>query len=461
MAAPTYFGHGTGVVVATSITVTKPTGTQTGDYMLVHIQHSTGNLGADGTAPSGWALIGTRQENSSSSHWYYEKLAGASEPASWDWTGYASATLQYGIVVARGADQTTPRHTQHLLQNTAIGGTTVDLSVTTSIADCLLVAFAGQDQTVSTNTWSQASMTERYDESQTSDLTHCGYTETAATATTYARTITASVAQRISGALIAIAPAGGDVTATPAVIACTTALPQSAVNVAAGPAATAATVTLPQATPDAVTLATPTTIAAVAALPAADVNVSAGATVVAATVSVSQPTVNVGAGPAVIPVTVSLPQATPQTGGNATATPAAIATTVTVPQVAINVASGPAVVTTTVTLPQSAVNIAAGPAVVPVTVTLPIAGVNSAAGPVAISAVVTLPQPSVNVMAGPVVVQVVVTLPQASAIDEGAQINGTSNPTVTGLASVATAAALAAVAVVTQGNSSTSAVSDG
>jgi len=209
MAAPTYVNHGTGVVTGTSITVTNPSGTQSGDYMLVHIQHSTGNLGADGTAPSGWSLIGTRQQNSSSTHWYYEKLAGGSEPASWDWTGYASATLEYGIVVVRGADQTTPRHTEHLLQNTDITGTTVALSVTTSVADCLLVAFAGQDQTVGGNTWSQASMTERYDESLTADLTHCGYTETAATATTYNRTITASTAQRISGALIAVAPASG------------------------------------------------------------------------------------------------------------------------------------------------------------------------------------------------------------------------------------------------------------
>jgi len=255
--------------------------------------------------------------------------------------------------------------------------------------------------------------------------------------------------------------AGGNATATPAVIACTTAIPQSAVNVQAGPTATATAATLPQANPAAVTLVTPTTIAATAAFPAAGVNVSAGATVLAATVGVSQPTANVGAGPAVIPVVVSLPQATPQTGGNATAIPVAIATTVTIPRAATNVTSGPTVVATTVVLPRSAVNIAAGPAVVPVLVTLPTTGVNSGAGPVAISAVVTLPAPGVNATAGPAVVQVVVTLPQASAIDEGAQINGTSSSTVTGLTSVATAAALAAVAAVTQGNSSTSAVSDG
>jgi len=255
--------------------------------------------------------------------------------------------------------------------------------------------------------------------------------------------------------------AGGNATATPAVIACTTAIPQSAVNVQAGPMATTATAALPQATPAAVTLATPTTIAAIAALPTPSVNASVGATVLAATVSVSQPTVNVGAGPTVIPVVVSLPQATPQTGGNATATPSAIATTVTIPRAAANMTSGPTVVAATVALPRSAVNIAAGPAVVPVTVTLPTAGVNSGAGPVAISAVVTLPAPGVNVTAGPAVVQVAVTLPQASAIDEGAQINGTSSSTVAGLTSIATAAALAAVAVVTQGNSSTSVVSDG
>jgi len=215
VAAPTYVNHGTGFINSgTAVTVTKPTGTQTDDYMLVHIQHATGQIGADPTGiPAGWAMIGVRQQNSSSSHWYFEKLAGASEPASWDWTGFAvTAAIQYGIVVFNGVDQTTPLNTTHLLQNTNIAGTTVDLSVITTSADCLLVAFAGQDQAVSNNAWSQASMVELYDETQsTADLSHCAYRETATTAGTYARTLTASVAERISGALIALnpAPAGG------------------------------------------------------------------------------------------------------------------------------------------------------------------------------------------------------------------------------------------------------------
>lgn len=232
---------------------------------------------------------------------------------------------------------------------------------------------------------------------------------------------------------------GQAATVTPAVIAAIIAVPQPAANVQAGPSVIAATATLP----------------------AAGVNVAAGPSTIAATVSVPQPAANVGAGPAVIPVTVMLPQATVETGGNATAAPAVVAATVSIPQPGVNVSAGPAVVATTVSLPQSAVNVAAGPAVVPVTVTLPSVGVNSGTGPQVIAAIVALPTPGANISAGPVVIPVTVSLPQATAVDEGTQVNGTSTPTVSGLAAVATAAALAAVAAVSHGNSSTPTVSDG
>lgn len=218
VAAPVFVNSGTASVNGATLTVTKPSGTLDGHLLLVHIQHVTGSQAINPTPPdAGWNLISPGiQTNSSSSHWYYWKIA-ASEPATWDWTGLPANFQEAGIIVVSGADQTTPIHLTHLLQNTNIAGTTVALTLTTTVADCLLVAFAGQDQTA-TSSWTQASMTERYDESlTTSFLTHCAYTETAAATGTYARTITASVAERISGALIAVLAAPSGITGTAAV----------------------------------------------------------------------------------------------------------------------------------------------------------------------------------------------------------------------------------------------------
>jgi hypothetical protein len=209
MAAPAYVNHTTGSTTTVTITGTKPTGTLDGHLLLAHILHGTGNLAVDHTPPSGWALISPgRQAHSSATAWYYWKIA-ASEPATWDWTHATANDQTIGVVAVSGVNQANPLHQTHLLMNTVISGTTVDLTVTTTIPDTLLVAFACQDQTVGGNTWSNASMTERYDEVLlASFLTHCMYTQTAAAADIYGRTITASIAERISGALIAVgAPA--------------------------------------------------------------------------------------------------------------------------------------------------------------------------------------------------------------------------------------------------------------
>jgi hypothetical protein len=204
MPAPVYVNHTIQESIASPVTGTKPTGTLDGHLLLAHLLHGTGNLAVDPTAPSGWALISPgRQAHASSTSWYYWKIA-ASEPATWDWSHATSNNMVLGIKAISGVDQANPLHQTHLLMNTDILGTTVNLSVTTTIPDTLLVAFAGQDQTVTGNTWSSGSMTERYDAEWTSFMTHCGYTQVAAAADVYGRTITASIAERISGALIAV-----------------------------------------------------------------------------------------------------------------------------------------------------------------------------------------------------------------------------------------------------------------
>ncbi len=409
MAAPAYVNHGTGVTTGTSVTVTKPSGTLDGHLMLVHIQHSTGNLGADGTAPSGWTLIGTRQENASSSHWYYWKIA-SSEGASWGWTNYASATLQYGIIVVSGADQTTPLNVTHLLQNTNIAGTTVDLSVVTTVADCLLVGFAGQDQTVSTNVWSQGSMTERYDENQTADLTHCGYTETATTATTYNRTITASVAQRISGALIGVAPAS-NVNVTPSPVAAVASVP--AATIPAGAVVTPASVNATAAVPAPTVstggnaTATPATVAPATAVPMP--SISTGSTVttpttVAATASVPAATMHAGSivTPMVVSAVASIPSPAVSAGGSATVSPATIAAVATIPAPTLTTSTNLAAATVNAVSAVPAASVRTGSTVsaVPVaasaTIPAPAIQAGTTVVPAAVNAVTLAPVPTVR-----------------------------------------------------------------
>jgi len=210
VAAPAYRGHQTASVVGTTLTINKPSGTTSGDLLIAHVQHVTGNLSSDPTPPSGaWTLLGARQANSSSTQWWFWAVAGGSEPASYDWTGLSSGAQTGSITAVSGADTTSPFHQTHQLQQTNISGTSVALTVTTTIADCLLWASASIDAGEVT-TFSQASMTERWDETlTTSDLCHAGYTAEALTAGTYARTISYSPAQRCAGTLLAIAPASG------------------------------------------------------------------------------------------------------------------------------------------------------------------------------------------------------------------------------------------------------------
>lgn len=68
----------------TSVTVTKPAGTASGDT-LVAVVH--GYLPATLTAPSGWILInGPVADGTALYSWLYQKIAGGSEPSNYTWT---------------------------------------------------------------------------------------------------------------------------------------------------------------------------------------------------------------------------------------------------------------------------------------------------------------------------------------------------------------------------------------
>ncbi|WP_427422654.1 hypothetical protein [Lysinibacillus fusiformis] len=79
----------------TSVTVTKPTGTANGDFLLAFVAElGTGTV----TAPAGWTLIGTASAASNLTLRCYRKTA-ASEGASWTWT-LGSSVRNWGSVHA-------------------------------------------------------------------------------------------------------------------------------------------------------------------------------------------------------------------------------------------------------------------------------------------------------------------------------------------------------------------------
>lgn len=112
MAAPVVASNSNAVYqdisVSTSLTITKPTGTASGDLLVAQIvwDVSTGNP----TAPSGWTLLNKSSQFDGGvqmSQAIYYKEAGGSEPSNYTWTINASATTGCGgIARVTGADNT-------------------------------------------------------------------------------------------------------------------------------------------------------------------------------------------------------------------------------------------------------------------------------------------------------------------------------------------------------------------
>src|SRR4051794_40587514 len=84
------------VNTATSLTITKPTGVVANDVLVAAIS-ARGGTGTTITAPAGWTLI--RRDDSATvlAMATYSKVAGASEPASYQWTFGGSIRAAGGI----------------------------------------------------------------------------------------------------------------------------------------------------------------------------------------------------------------------------------------------------------------------------------------------------------------------------------------------------------------------------
>lgn len=133
----------------TSLTITKPSGTASGD-LLVAVIYFNGNSNTI-TPPSGWTSIGGFSTFSSgaTSEWYY-KIAGGSEPADYTWTGTSSNRNSGVVATFTGSFTGDPTDSG---PNTNTSGPT-NTGITTINSNVMVIYFGGYDEAAG-GTWNE------------------------------------------------------------------------------------------------------------------------------------------------------------------------------------------------------------------------------------------------------------------------------------------------------------------
>ncbi|MFA6186376.1 MAG: hypothetical protein WC770_04070 [Phycisphaerae bacterium] len=145
--AVTYQGFGEGKQTGnlSNVTVLKPTGTSSGDLLIAAVA-TDGSTSATISAPAGWTLLNRGSDSGNKMTlgiWW--KLAGTSEPASYiyTWTGNEQA---YGWIMRfTGHNPTTPINAWGFQQGAATDKTPPCPSVTTTVANSMIVRIGGFD----------------------------------------------------------------------------------------------------------------------------------------------------------------------------------------------------------------------------------------------------------------------------------------------------------------------------
>jgi hypothetical protein len=142
----------------TSISLSRPTGTATGDVMLALLDvRGTSTV----TAPAGWTLIRTDTYTASLRLHAYWRVATASDPASWTWTFSGSRLAAGAIHAYSGVNTANPIDASGGAPAPAASPTATAPSITTTVPNTMLVAFFAN---LADSTWTPpAGFTERAD----------------------------------------------------------------------------------------------------------------------------------------------------------------------------------------------------------------------------------------------------------------------------------------------------------
>lgn len=202
-----------GSTASSSITLNRPSGTQTGDVLIAQVGQNTGDNPAMVGGPGGWTPIAsvTNGAVKTTSYWH---VAAAGDPGSWAFTLSSGKPVAGGIVAYAGVDATSP--VDSFATATNVSGTGhVAPAVTTSVANEEVVSLFS----VAANTsWTPPSgSTERVDVANTdvSPVTvEVADTNIAAAGAVAARSATSAVGGVSATQTIVLRPAAGSATTT-------------------------------------------------------------------------------------------------------------------------------------------------------------------------------------------------------------------------------------------------------
>jgi hypothetical protein len=125
-------------------TVTMPSGVASGDLLVVSLSIAANRTI---TAPSGWTLVYNDLESSAPTRVAtYYRVAGSSEPASYDWTVNIGTNFNASALRISGVNGTTPIDVS---QNDTTASNSISPSVTTTGSDRLILRIfhMGRDRT--------------------------------------------------------------------------------------------------------------------------------------------------------------------------------------------------------------------------------------------------------------------------------------------------------------------------
>lgn len=144
---------------STSLTITKPTNTASGDFLFATIAVDGGS-GNTITPPSGWTLELRTNDGTALALATYYKLAGASEPADYTWTLSPSAGASGGIYAIIGADTASPINTSIGKVGSSQFASWSDVLTTTTYESLLIYTQSSESGTIDSG---PTGMTSRYD----------------------------------------------------------------------------------------------------------------------------------------------------------------------------------------------------------------------------------------------------------------------------------------------------------
>jgi hypothetical protein len=134
---------------STTITINKPSDIVEDDIMFAWISHESAS--STWTPPSGWTQIGSDLDNTTVNSGCWYKVAGASEPSSYQWTNGTGNEMLGAITGLGNIDTVTPISDS---ATTADSNGPVDLSVTPTDANDWLVMMVGvENSSVATDTF--------------------------------------------------------------------------------------------------------------------------------------------------------------------------------------------------------------------------------------------------------------------------------------------------------------------